>query len=132
MKDVNLIESAHELTSRAKLSSSSARLQTEPSWLVYNQANFEPSFFRTFFERAESHEFFEHPQRQNKCPKTNISKCMNANTKNSFKCYVLLLVAIEYLSDLTKTCKNKCQHIMMSEFTGFVHKCKIICCLSCL
>ncbi|KAF5774842.1 hypothetical protein HanXRQr2_Chr13g0605321 [Helianthus annuus] len=31
MKDVNLIEPAHELTSRARPSSSSARLQTEPS-----------------------------------------------------------------------------------------------------
>ncbi|MFS7924071.1 hypothetical protein Hanom_Chr03g00268331 [Helianthus anomalus] len=45
MKDVNLIETAHELTSRARPSSSLARLQIKPSWLVYNRANFEPSFF---------------------------------------------------------------------------------------
>ncbi|MFS7958856.1 hypothetical protein Hanom_Chr08g00683711 [Helianthus anomalus] len=31
MKDVNLIELAHELASRARPSSSSTRLQTEPS-----------------------------------------------------------------------------------------------------
>ncbi|KAJ0948163.1 hypothetical protein HanRHA438_Chr01g0024101 [Helianthus annuus] len=41
MKGVKLIELAHDLTSRARPSSSSPRLQTEPSWLVYNRANFE-------------------------------------------------------------------------------------------
>ncbi|MFS7978590.1 hypothetical protein Hanom_Chr10g00917211 [Helianthus anomalus] len=50
MKDVNLIEPAHELTSRARPNSSSARLQTELSWLVYNRANFEPNFFRASCE----------------------------------------------------------------------------------
>ncbi|MFS7932969.1 hypothetical protein Hanom_Chr04g00374211 [Helianthus anomalus] len=58
MRDVNLIEPAHE-PSQAKLELGS--LQTEPSRLVINRANFEPSFLRTFFERAASHEFFEHP-----------------------------------------------------------------------
>ncbi|MFS7958350.1 hypothetical protein Hanom_Chr07g00677291 [Helianthus anomalus] len=43
MKDVNLIEPAHK-PSQAKLELSSFTNLAEPSWLVYNRANFEPSF----------------------------------------------------------------------------------------
>ncbi|KAJ0833790.1 hypothetical protein HanRHA438_Chr16g0736561 [Helianthus annuus] len=64
MKDVNLNEPAHE-PSQAKLKLGSFTNRAEPSWLVYNRANFEPSFLRAFFQasfkRAASHEFFEHP-----------------------------------------------------------------------
>ncbi|MFS8013406.1 hypothetical protein Hanom_Chr14g01332571 [Helianthus anomalus] len=59
MKDVNLIEPAHEL-SQTKLELGSFTNRVEPSWLVNNRANFEPSFLRAFFERTASHEFFEH------------------------------------------------------------------------
>ncbi|MFS8005523.1 hypothetical protein Hanom_Chr13g01238311 [Helianthus anomalus] len=48
MKDVNLIEPAHELTSRARPSSSSARLQTEPSRA--GSFTTEPISSRAFFE----------------------------------------------------------------------------------
>ncbi|MFS7985123.1 hypothetical protein Hanom_Chr11g00994781 [Helianthus anomalus] len=41
--DVNLIEPAHE-PSQAKLELSSFTNRAEPSWLVYNRANFELSF----------------------------------------------------------------------------------------
>ncbi|MFS7988713.1 hypothetical protein Hanom_Chr11g01038111 [Helianthus anomalus] len=50
MKDVNFIEPAHK-SIQAKLELGSFTNRVEPSWLVYNQAN---------FERAASHEFFEH------------------------------------------------------------------------
>ncbi|MFS7957537.1 hypothetical protein Hanom_Chr07g00667471 [Helianthus anomalus] len=60
-KDVNLIEPAHEL-SQAKLELGLFTNRAEPNRLVYNRANFEPSFLRAFFEKAASHEFFEHPQ----------------------------------------------------------------------
>ncbi|MFS7975226.1 hypothetical protein Hanom_Chr10g00877921 [Helianthus anomalus] len=49
MKDVNLIEPAHE-PSQAKLELGSFTNRAEPSWLVYNRANFEPSFFRASCE----------------------------------------------------------------------------------
>ncbi|MFS8028650.1 hypothetical protein Hanom_Chr16g01512951 [Helianthus anomalus] len=58
-KDVNLIEPAHELTSRARPSSSSARLQTEPSRA--GSLTTKPISSRAFFERVVSHDFFEHP-----------------------------------------------------------------------
>ncbi|MFS7933444.1 hypothetical protein Hanom_Chr04g00379881 [Helianthus anomalus] len=70
MKDVNLIEPARELTSRARPRSSSTRLQTEPSRAgslktkpISSRAFFElfSSEFQASFERAASHEFFEHP-----------------------------------------------------------------------
>ncbi|MFS7950424.1 hypothetical protein Hanom_Chr07g00583021 [Helianthus anomalus] len=57
MKDVNLIEPAHE-PSQAKLELGSFTNRAEPSWLVYNRANFEPSFFQA------RHQFFEHPYTQ--------------------------------------------------------------------
>ncbi|MFS7964585.1 hypothetical protein Hanom_Chr08g00752081 [Helianthus anomalus] len=60
MKDVNLIEPAHE-PSQTKLELGSFTNRAKPSWLVNNRANFELSFLRAFFERAASHEFFEHP-----------------------------------------------------------------------
>ncbi|MFS7901866.1 hypothetical protein Hanom_Chr01g00004611 [Helianthus anomalus] len=43
MKDVNLIEPAHE-PSQTKLELGSFTNRTEPSWLANNRANFEPSF----------------------------------------------------------------------------------------
>ncbi|MFS7943032.1 hypothetical protein Hanom_Chr06g00495551 [Helianthus anomalus] len=49
MKDINFIEPAHE-ASQAKLELGSFINLAELSWLVYNRANFEPSFFQTFFE----------------------------------------------------------------------------------
>ncbi|KAJ0623700.1 hypothetical protein HanIR_Chr01g0035111 [Helianthus annuus] len=52
MKDVNLIEPAHELTTRARPSSSSARLQTEPSRA--GSFTTEPISSRAFFERVSS------------------------------------------------------------------------------
>ncbi|MFS7957192.1 hypothetical protein Hanom_Chr07g00663521 [Helianthus anomalus] len=65
-EDVNLSQPAHELTSRARQSSSSARLQTEPSRAgslttesISSRAF--SSFFRVSFERAANHKFFEHP-----------------------------------------------------------------------
>ncbi|MFS8004743.1 hypothetical protein Hanom_Chr13g01229341 [Helianthus anomalus] len=60
IKNVNLIKPAHE-PSQTKLTLGSFTNRAEPSWLVYNRANFEPSFFRTLFKRAASHEFFEQP-----------------------------------------------------------------------
>ncbi|MFS8008621.1 hypothetical protein Hanom_Chr14g01274931 [Helianthus anomalus] len=60
MKDVNLIELAHE-PSQAKLELGSFTNRVKLSWLVYNQTNFESSFFRTSFEQAMSYEFFKHP-----------------------------------------------------------------------
>ncbi|MFS7931281.1 hypothetical protein Hanom_Chr04g00354141 [Helianthus anomalus] len=53
MKDVNLIEPAHE-PSQAKLELGSFTNRAEPSWLVYNRANFELSFLRAFFEQVSS------------------------------------------------------------------------------
>ncbi|MFS7960926.1 hypothetical protein Hanom_Chr08g00708751 [Helianthus anomalus] len=47
MKDVNLIEPAHE-PSQAKLELGSFTNRAEPSWFVYNRANFEPNFLRSF------------------------------------------------------------------------------------
>ncbi|MFS8003781.1 hypothetical protein Hanom_Chr13g01217941 [Helianthus anomalus] len=47
-KDVNLIEPAHELTSQARQSSSSARLQPEPSRT--GSFTTEPISSRAFFE----------------------------------------------------------------------------------
>ncbi|MFS7990322.1 hypothetical protein Hanom_Chr11g01057451 [Helianthus anomalus] len=52
MKDVNLIEPAHELTSRARPSSSSAHLQTEPSRA--DSLTTEPISSRVFFELFSS------------------------------------------------------------------------------
>ncbi|MFS7926330.1 hypothetical protein Hanom_Chr04g00295801 [Helianthus anomalus] len=52
MKDVNLIEPARELTSRARPSSSSARLQTEPSRA--GSLKTEPISSQTFFELFSS------------------------------------------------------------------------------
>ncbi|KAJ0603240.1 hypothetical protein HanIR_Chr03g0148341 [Helianthus annuus] len=40
--------------SQAKLELGSFTNRAEPSWLVYNRAAFEPSSFRTFFERVSS------------------------------------------------------------------------------
>ncbi|KAF5783829.1 hypothetical protein HanXRQr2_Chr11g0512371 [Helianthus annuus] len=57
MKDVNLIEPAHE-PSQAKLELGLFTNRAEPSWLVYN---IEPISSQAFFERVTSHEFFEHP-----------------------------------------------------------------------
>ncbi|MFS7978139.1 hypothetical protein Hanom_Chr10g00912101 [Helianthus anomalus] len=53
MKDVNLIEAAHE-PSQTKLKLGSFTNRADTSWLIYNRANFEPSFFQTFFERVSS------------------------------------------------------------------------------
>ncbi|MFS8003171.1 hypothetical protein Hanom_Chr13g01210751 [Helianthus anomalus] len=50
MKDINLIEPAHE-PSQAKLELGSFTNRAEPSWLIYRRANFEPSFLRAFFKR---------------------------------------------------------------------------------
>ncbi|MFS7940494.1 hypothetical protein Hanom_Chr05g00465121 [Helianthus anomalus] len=63
MKDVNLIEPAHE-PSQAKLELGSFTNRVQPSWLIYNRVNFDPSFLRAFFERAANHEFLEHPYSQ--------------------------------------------------------------------
>ncbi|MFS7920754.1 hypothetical protein Hanom_Chr03g00228461 [Helianthus anomalus] len=52
IKDVNLIEPARELTSRARPSSSSARLQTEPSRA--GSLKTEPISSRAFFELFSS------------------------------------------------------------------------------
>ncbi|MFS8021150.1 hypothetical protein Hanom_Chr16g01424071 [Helianthus anomalus] len=59
MKDVNLIEPAHE-PSQAKLELGWFTYRAEPSWFVYNRANFEPNFFRSSFERTANYEFFKH------------------------------------------------------------------------
>ncbi|KAJ0582397.1 hypothetical protein HanHA300_Chr04g0151801 [Helianthus annuus] len=40
--------------SQAKHELGSFTNRAEPSWLVYNRANFEPSFLRAFFERVSS------------------------------------------------------------------------------
>ncbi|KAJ0457414.1 hypothetical protein HanIR_Chr15g0773511 [Helianthus annuus] len=44
---------AHE-PSQTKLELGSFTIRAEPSWLVNNRANFEPSFLRAFFERVSS------------------------------------------------------------------------------
>ncbi|MFS7985174.1 hypothetical protein Hanom_Chr11g00995461 [Helianthus anomalus] len=44
---------AHE-SSQSKLELGSFINRAEPSWLVYNRANFEPSSLRAFFERVSS------------------------------------------------------------------------------
>ncbi|MFS7944404.1 hypothetical protein Hanom_Chr06g00511761 [Helianthus anomalus] len=49
MKDVNLIEPAHE-PSQTKLELGSFTKRAKPSWLVYKRANFEPSFLRACCE----------------------------------------------------------------------------------
>ncbi|MFS8016869.1 hypothetical protein Hanom_Chr15g01373571 [Helianthus anomalus] len=46
-----LYEPAHE-SSQAKLELASFTNRAEPSWLVYNRANFESSFLRAFFQRV--------------------------------------------------------------------------------
>ncbi|MFS7910272.1 hypothetical protein Hanom_Chr02g00104341 [Helianthus anomalus] len=53
MKDLNLIEPAHE-PSQTKLKLGSFINRAEPSWLIYSRANIEPSFLRVFFERVSS------------------------------------------------------------------------------
>ncbi|MFS7996559.1 hypothetical protein Hanom_Chr12g01131331 [Helianthus anomalus] len=48
MKDVNLIELSFGEPSQAKLELDSLTNRAEPSWLVYNRANFERALFEFF------------------------------------------------------------------------------------
>ncbi|KAJ0621381.1 hypothetical protein HanIR_Chr01g0007971 [Helianthus annuus] len=90
MKDVNLIEPAHE-PSQAKLELGSFTNKAEPSRLAYNRVNFEPSFLQAFFERVANHKFLN-------TPKTSSSVvCMHTHHNMlplvyNFQCYYLCMV----------------------------------------